>query len=81
MNPDETKRYPRCHVVTNILKEQWCSGYKLLDQEVRGSISGLVATISEIISEWVGYLLLQSRNMAEISLKQRKSSKKQPTKQ
>ena len=38
-----------------------------------GSIPGLTATISEI-----GYLLLPSRDMAERSLKQRKSSK-QPT--
>ena len=37
------------------------------------SIPGLVATISEI-----GYLLLPSRDMAEKSLKRRKSSK-QPT--
>ena len=42
--------------------------------KVRGSIPGLTATISEI-----GYLLLPSRDMAEISLKRRKSSK-QPTK-
>ena len=38
----------------------------LAEQEVRGSI----ATISEI-----GYLLLPSRDMAEIPLKRRKSSK------
>ena len=38
-----------------------------------GSSPGLAATISKI-----GYLLLQSRNMAKISLKQRKSLK-QPT--
>ena len=38
-----------------------------------GSISGLAATISEI-----GYLLLPRRDMAERSLKRRKSSK-QPT--
>ena len=43
----------------------------LAEQEVRGSI----ATISEI-----GYLLLPSRDMAEILLKRRKSSK-QPTNQ
>ena len=35
----------------------------------RGSIPGLAASISEI-----GYLLLPSRDMAEISLKRRKSS-------
>ena len=46
----------------------------LADQEVRGSIPGLAATISEI-----GFLLLQGRDMAEISVKRRKSSK-QPTK-
>ena len=41
----------------------------------RGSIPGLVATISKI-----GYLLLSSRDMAERSLKRRKSSKiTQPT--
>ena len=38
--------------------------------EGRGSIPGLAATISEI-----GYLLLPSRDMAERSLKRRKSSK------
>ena len=41
----------------------------LAEQEVRGSIPGLAATISEI-----GYLLLQSRDLAEIPLKRRKSS-------
>ena len=45
----------------------------LSDQEVRGSIAGLAAIISNI-----GYLLLSSCDMAEISLKRRKSSK-QPT--
>ena len=35
----------------------------LAEQEVRGSIPGLAATISEI-----GYLLLPSRDMAEIPL-------------
>ena len=45
--------------------EQWCSGKNswLTEQEVRGSIPVLAATISEI-----GYLMLQSRDMAEISL-------------
>ena len=38
-------------------------------QEIRGSIPSLVATISEI-----GYLLLSSHDMAEISLKRRKSN-------
>ena len=38
--------------------------------EDQGSIPGLAATISEI-----GYLLLPSRDMAEKSLKRRKSSK------
>ena len=41
--------------------------------EGRGSIPRLAATISEI-----GYLLLPSRDMAERSLKRRKSSKNQP---
>ena len=40
---------------------------------LQGSIPGLTAIISEI-----GYILLPSRNMAEILLKLRKSSK-QPT--
>ena len=39
-----------------------------------GSIPGLAATISEI-----GYLLLPSRDMVEISLNRRKSSNNQPT--
>ena len=47
----------------------------LAEQEVRGSIPSLAATISEI-----GYLLFPSRDMAVISLKRRKSSK-QPTNQ
>ena len=38
------------------------------EQEARGSITGLAATITEI-----GYLLLPSRDMVEISLKRRKS--------
>ena len=41
-----------------------------MEQEVWGSIPGLAATISEI-----GYPLLPSRHMAEISLKWRKSLK------
>ena len=41
----------------------------LAEQEVRGSIPGLATRISEI-----GYLLLPSRDMAEIPLKRRKSS-------
>ena len=45
----------------------------LAEQEVRGSILGLAATISEI-----DYLLLSSRDMAGRSLKRRKSSK-EPT--
>ena len=45
----------------------------LAKQEVRDSIPGLASLISEF-----GYLLLQSRNMSERSLKLRKSSK-QPT--
>ena len=47
----------------------------LPEQEVRGSIPGLAATISEI-----GYLLLPSPDMAERSLKRLKSLK-QPTNQ
>ena len=46
----------------------WLSSW-LAEEEVRGSISGLVAMISE-----TGYLLLPSRDMAEIPLKRRKSS-------
>ena len=42
----------------------------LTEQEVRDSIPGLATTISEI-----GYLLLPSRDMAEIPLKRRISSK------
>ena len=45
------------------------SGGVVDKQEVRCSIPGLVATIAEI-----GYLLLPSRNMAEMSLKRRKTS-------
>ena len=46
----------------------WLSSW-LAEQEVRGSIPGIAATISEN-----GYLLLPSRDMAEIPLKRRKSS-------
>ena len=53
---------------------KWLSSW-LAEQEVRGSIPGLAATISEI-----GYLLFPSLNMAETSLKWRKSWK-QPTNQ
>ena len=59
-------------------EQQWCSDVvKLLACKAggRGSIPGLAATISEI-----GYLLLSSHDIAEISLKWRKSSK-QPTNQ
>ena len=52
-----------CHL--NRSTEQWLSSW-LAEQEVRGSIAGLVATISEI-----GYLLLPCRDMAERSLKRR----------
>ena len=47
------------------------------EQELQGSIPGLTTWISEI-----GYLLLLSRDMAEIPLKRRKSSNttnQQPT--
>ena len=47
---------------------EWLSSW-LAEQEVRGSIPGLATWISEI-----GYLLLPSRDMAEIPLKRRKSS-------
>ena len=54
----------------------WLSSW-LAEQEVRGSIPGLAATISEI-----GYLLLPSRDMAERSLKRRKyPQNNQPTNQ
>ena len=46
----------------------WLSSW-LAEQEVKGSIPGLAATISEI-----GYLLLLCRDTAERSLKRRKSS-------
>ena len=52
---------------------EWLSSW-LAEQEVRGSIPGLATWISEI-----GYLLLPSRDMAEIPLKRRKSPI-QPTK-
>ena len=51
--------------------ELWLSSW-LSEQEVRASIPGLAATISEI-----GYLLLPSRDMAEIPLKRCKNN--QPT--
>ena len=47
---------------------EWISSW-LAEQEVRGSIPRLATWISEI-----GYLPLQSRDMAEIPLKRRKSS-------
>ena len=47
---------------------EWLSSW-LAEQEVRGSIPRLATLISEI-----GYLLLPSRDMAESSLKRRKSS-------
>ena len=53
--------------LTQPKEQQWCSG--LRSKEVRGSIPGLTATILEIC-----YLLLPSRDIAEILLKQRKSS-------
>ena len=53
---------------------EWLSSW-LAEQEVRGSIPRLATWISEI-----GYLLLPSRDMAEIPLKRRKSSM-QPTNQ
>ena len=53
---------------------EWLSSC-LVDQEVRGSIPRLATWISEI-----GYLLLPSRDMAEIPLERRKSSI-QPTNQ
>ena len=53
---------------------EWLSSW-LVEQEVRDSIPGLATWISEI-----GYLLLPSRDMAEIPLKRRKFSM-QPTNQ
>ena len=53
---------------------EWLSSW-LAEQEVRDSIPRLATWISEI-----GYLLLPSRDMAEIPLKRRKSSI-QPTNQ
>ena len=47
---------------------EWLGSW-LAKQEDRGSIPGLATWISEI-----GYLLLPSRDMAEIPLKRRKSS-------
>ena len=47
---------------------KWLSSW-LAEQEVRGSIPGLATWISEIV-----YLLLRSRDMAEIPLKGPKSS-------
>ena len=47
---------------------EWLSSW-LAEQEVRGSILRLATWISEI-----GYLLLPSRDMAEIPLKRRKPS-------
>ena len=55
------------------LVAEWLSSW-LAEQDVRGSIPRLATWISEI-----GYLLLPSRDMAEIPLKRRKSSI-QPTK-
>ena len=66
--------------ILNLYTSWWSSGFvvvKPLACRLRGSEfdSDLAATISEI-----GYLLLASQDMSEISLKRRKSSK-QPTKQ
>ena len=54
--------------MTQPKEQRWCSGQALglRSKEVRGSIPGLNATILEIC-----YLLLLSRNMVEISPKQR----------
>ena len=55
--------------------QQWgaavvqCSSFWLEEQEIRGSIPGLATCISEI-----DYLLLPSRDKAEIQLERRKSS-------
>ena len=48
---------------------RWLS-FRIAEKEVRGSIHSLAATILEI-----GYLLIPSRDIAEILLKRRKSSK------
>ena len=51
----------------------WLSSW-LAEEDVRGSIPDLAATISEI-----GFLLLPSRNMADRSLKKKHKSSIQPT--
>ena len=62
------------NVIWGAALAEWFSSW-LAKQEVRGSIPRLATWISEI-----GYLLLQTRDMAEIGLKPRKSSI-QPTNQ
>ena len=56
------------HLIRGAVVAEWLSPW-LVEQEVRGSIPRLYTWISEI-----GYLLLPSRDMAEILLKRRKSS-------
>ena len=51
---------------------EWLSSWPA-EPEVRGSIPGFATKISEI-----AYLLLRSRDMAEIPLKRRKSTNNQP---
>ena len=73
---------------TEAAKAEWLRSW-LAEQEVRGSIPRLATWISEVrgsiprLAAWIseiGYLLLPSRDMAEIPLKWRKSSI-QPTNQ
>ena len=68
-----------CMIYANgiMCKADWNSDgvvvkYLLAEQEARDSIPNLTTTISEI-----GYLLLSSHNLAEISPKRRKSSEQQ----
>ena len=55
------------NLLEGVAVAEWLSSW-LAEQEVRGSIPGLASWISEI-----GYLLLQSRDMADIPLKRRES--------
>ena len=65
--------YMRARIVS------WNSGDVVVKLLVFGSrSSGLIPGLAAAIAE-IGYLLLKILNMAEISLKQRKSSKQRPT--
>ena len=63
---DQQTKY--CHPCLRAAMAEWLRSW-LAEQEVWGSISPLATWISEI-----GYLPLPSRDMAEITLKRRKSS-------